>query len=145
MKWFFISLLASLFCVFVLMALYVTSDEEILKTYDSLAKAKKDGLVKDGLIPATINSTATKISISFMPDSSRAYLSFRYKGSYPMDASRWIYSVNSDIQQLFCKARRHFNRQVFEGSLKYFELQDNHGHTMYLAVDDDAHMAYLAQ
>jgi hypothetical protein len=145
MKWFFIPLLASLFSIFVLMALFVANDDEILRTYDNLGKAKEDGLVKEGLIPCSINPTASKISISFMPDSTRAYVSFRYKGNYPLDANRWIYSLNDDVQRIFCKAHRHFNRQVFEGSLSYFELQDNHGHTVYLAVDNDTHTAYLAQ
>lgn len=145
MKWFFISLLVSLFSVFVLMALFIVNDEEIIRSYDNLDKAKEDGLVKEGLIPNSINPTATKISISFMPDSTRAYLSFRYKGCFPLDASKWVYTLNEEVQQMFCKARRHFNRQVFEGSLKYFELQDNRGQTMYLAIDSDTHIAYLAQ
>lgn len=145
MKWFLIPFLASLFSVFVLMALFITNDEEILRTYDNLSKANEDGLVKDGLIPTSINPTATKISISFMPDSTRAYISFRYKGKYPLDANKWIYSINENVQSMFCKARRHFNRQMFEGSLNYFELQDNCGHRMYLAIDKDSRVAYLAQ
>lgn len=145
MKWFFISLLASLFSVFVLMALYISNTEEVLRTYDNLEKASEDGLVKEGLIPTTINPSASKISISFMSDSTRAFVSFRYAGCYPFDANKWVYSINNEVQSIFCKARRHFNRQVFEGSLSYFELEDNAGHTMYLAVDKKAHLAYLAQ
>lgn len=145
MKWFFVSLLISLFSVFVLMALFIANDKMILRSYDSLAKAKEDGLVKDGLIPTSITPSATRINIAFEPDSTRAYVSFRYNNGYPFDSSKWIYSVNAGVQRFFCKAQKHFNRQVFEGTLTYFELQDCSGHTMYLAVDDRTHTAYVTQ
>jgi|GEM_PF-6134430 uncharacterized membrane protein len=145
MKWFFISILVSLFSVFVLMAMFISSEDELSRTYDNLDVASKDGLVKDGLIPSTVNPSATKISVSFMPDSTRAFISFRYNGEYPIDANHWMYNVDRSVQRVFCKAKRHFNRKVFEGSLSYFELENSCGEVMYLAVDRKTRTAYITQ
>jgi hypothetical protein len=144
MKWLFVSLVASLVCVFTLMALYIVTDDEKFKTYDNLGKAADDGAVKGGLIPETICSSASNIHLAFRPDSSNVFLSFNFHGALPLDNKVWSYTMNQEIQKLFCRARKHFNRSLFEGSMNYFELQNCKGQVIYLAVDRRSNTAYLS-
>lgn len=144
MKWLFLLLLISLASVFTLMAHFISEPDEMYKAYDSLDKAEKDGAVDDCLIPSTINPSASNIKLICKPDSTRIFLSFKYSGHYPLNQNEWIYTLNSEVQKVFCKARKQFNRKIFEGTLKYFELQNGQGKTIYVAVDNRSHTAYVS-
>lgn len=144
MKWLFLLLLISLASVFTLMAHFISEPEEMYKAYDSLNKAEEDGAVDDGLIPSAINPSASNIRVICKPDSTNILLSFKYAGLYPLDQNEWFYTLNSEVQKVFCKARKQFKRNIFEGTLKYFELQNAQGKTIYVAVDNHSHTAYVS-
>lgn len=144
MKWLFFSLLASLASVFALMALYIVTDDEKYKSYENFDCAVKDGAVRNEFIPSAITSSATDLRIAYKSDSSNVFLSFCYNGQFPLSQKEWTYNSNQDVQRIFCKARKHFNRNLFEGNLSYFELQNYRGKTIYMAVDRYNKIAYLS-